>query len=135
MYMKISKVVRDLTPDYLLLKHQFKSILGYHLNLRNPRTLNEKIQWLKLYDRNGGIETSIPTTIDAPTYYVDGVLHYVVDHTPALFYKTFTEDNSAVIWPFINELVSDRFDKTMQDSLIIKDGEIIDQEINKFQNR
>lgn len=29
-------------------------------------------------------ETSIPTTIEKPTYTVDGVLHYVVDHTPAL---------------------------------------------------
>ena len=33
-------------------------------------------------DRNGGIETSIPTTIENPSYIVDGLRHYVVDHTP-----------------------------------------------------
>lgn len=86
-------------------------------------------------DRNGGIETSIPTTIEQPTYVVDGVLHYVVDHTPSLFYKTFTRNNSDVIWNFINELQSGRGSEVLSDALIIKDGIIIDQEINKYQNR
>ncbi len=36
----------------LILEHQFKSALGYDLNLDNPKTFNEKIQWLKLYYRN-----------------------------------------------------------------------------------
>ena len=26
--------------------------MGYKLNLKKPQTFNEKIQWLKLYDRN-----------------------------------------------------------------------------------
>lgn len=34
------------------LKSQFKKQVGYKLNLDNPRSLNEKLQWLKLYDRN-----------------------------------------------------------------------------------
>ena len=86
-------------------------------------------------DRNGGIETSIPTTIEEPTYMVDGVMHYVVDHTPALFHKTFTWNNSEVIWKYINELQSENYDEVLSDALIIKDGEIVDQEIIKFQNR
>lgn len=86
-------------------------------------------------DRIGGVETSIPTTIDNPTYKVEGVLHYVVDHTPALFYKTFSEDNSEVIWPYINELITGEYDETLKDSLIIKNGTVVDQEINRFQHR
>lgn len=86
-------------------------------------------------DRNGGIETSIPTTIENPTYMVDGVLHYVVDHTPALFHKTFTWNNSEVIWTYINELQSDKYGEVLSDALIIKDGEIVDNEIKKFQGR
>lgn len=86
-------------------------------------------------DRNGGIETSIPTTIENPTYMVDGVLHYVVDHTPALFHKTFTWNNSEVIWKYINELQSENYDEVLFGALIIKDGEIVDDEIMKFQNR
>lgn len=30
----------------------FKFYQGYPLNLQNPRTFNEKLQWIKLYDRN-----------------------------------------------------------------------------------
>lgn len=86
-------------------------------------------------DRNGGIETSVPTTIENPTYMVDGVMHYVVDHTPALFHKTFTWNNSEVIWKYINELQSEDYDVVLSDALIVKDGEIVDDEIRKFQGR
>ena len=34
------------------LKYRFKKILGYELNLENPQTFNEKIQWLKCYYRD-----------------------------------------------------------------------------------
>lgn len=86
-------------------------------------------------DRNGGIETSIPTTIEEPTYIVDGVLHYVVDHTPALFHKTFTWNNSEVVWSYINELQNESYGDILSDSLIVKNGKIIDKEIIKFPNR
>lgn len=86
-------------------------------------------------DRNGGIETSVPTTIEKPTYMVEGVLHYVVDHTPALFHKTFTWNNSEVIWKYINELQYEVYGEVLKDALIIKDGEIVDSEINKYQGR
>ena len=86
-------------------------------------------------DKHGGIETSVPTTISNPTYTVDGVLHYVVDHTPALFHKTFTENNSNIIWKYINYLISNKSDNTLNESLIIKNGLIVDPEIIKFQNR
>ena len=32
-----------------VIKQQFKEALGYELNLENPQTFNEKLQWLKLY--------------------------------------------------------------------------------------
>jgi hypothetical protein len=34
------------------LKKRFKRTLGYELDLDNPKTFNEKIQWLKVYDRS-----------------------------------------------------------------------------------
>ena len=39
-------------PDEEFLQKKFKSIMGKDLNLQFPQTYNEKIQWLKLYDRN-----------------------------------------------------------------------------------
>lgn len=86
-------------------------------------------------DRNGGIETSIPTTIEHPTYIVDGVLHYVVDHTPTLFHKTFTFNNSELIIPYLEQLITDNCGQVLKDALVIENGIIIDKEINKFQKR
>lgn len=39
-------------PDKLYLKLLYKAKTGKKLNLDSPITFNEKIQWLKLYDRN-----------------------------------------------------------------------------------
>lgn len=86
-------------------------------------------------DKNGGIETSIPTTFENPTYLVDGVMHYAVDHTPSLFYKTFTENNSATVAPYIDMLVNETPDEVLCGALIIRNGIIIDERIKKFQGR
>lgn len=39
-------------PNKFLLKKKFKYILNKKCNLNAPKTFNEKMQWLKLYDRN-----------------------------------------------------------------------------------
>lgn len=39
-------------PDKIYLKILFRKLTGKKLNLKNPKTFNEKLQWLKLYDRN-----------------------------------------------------------------------------------
>ncbi len=41
----------DRMPDKAYLKLAFRARMGYPLNLEKPETFNEKIQWLKLYDR------------------------------------------------------------------------------------
>lgn len=41
-----------LLPDSVYLKIRYKQVFGKKLNLKNPQTFNEKIQWLKLHDRN-----------------------------------------------------------------------------------
>lgn len=88
-------------------------------------------------DRCGGIETSIPTTIENPIYVIDGVTHYVVDHTPSLFWKTTTESLSAEFVKYIDLLIENRF----EDSLVLtkchnfEKGVILDQRINDFQGR
>ena len=38
-------------PDDKFLQKEFPIIMGYPLDLQSPKTFNEKIQWLKLYDR------------------------------------------------------------------------------------
>ena len=38
-------------PDKLYLKWRYSIFMNQKLNLKNPRTFNEKLQWLKLYNR------------------------------------------------------------------------------------
>lgn len=38
-------------PDSVYLKIRFKRKMGYRLNLKNPKSFSEKLQWQKLYDR------------------------------------------------------------------------------------
>jgi len=44
--------VSHLLPDKVYIKLKYRSRLKKKLNLKNPQTFNEKLQWLKLYDRN-----------------------------------------------------------------------------------
>ena len=38
-------------PDKKYIELYYRAALGKKLNLDNPKTFNEKLQWLKLYDR------------------------------------------------------------------------------------
>ena len=42
----------NILSDKSFVKLQFKTIFGYELNLDNPKTYSEKLQWLKLNDHN-----------------------------------------------------------------------------------
>lgn len=86
-------------------------------------------------DRAGAIETSIPTTIEEPTYMVDGVMHYVVDHTPSLFYKTASVGISEEVCKYIDELIENKPGKVLKNALAVENGVILDQRIKAFQNR
>ena len=88
-------------------------------------------------DKNGGIETSVPTTIEHPTYIVDGILHYVVDHTPALFWKTTTESLSEQVVKYLDLFIERRMldNSVLNNSHIFEKGIILDGRISKFQGR
>lgn len=88
-------------------------------------------------DRCGGVETSVPTTIENPTYMVDGIRHYVVDHTPSLFYKTTTNSLSKEFVKYIDILIEDAAasNEVLQRCFIMDRGVIVDEKIKKFQHR
>lgn len=86
-------------------------------------------------DRSGGIETCIPTTLENPIYVIDGIVHYAVDHTPTLFYKTISHSLSSSIVSYLDELIEGVASTIMEKALIVEKGKIIDQRINSFQGR
>lgn len=48
----VNRGVFNWLSDETILKIQYRDRIGEELNLKDPRTFNEKLQWLKLYDRN-----------------------------------------------------------------------------------
>ena len=86
-------------------------------------------------DEGMGIETSRPTSIEKPTYVVDGIVHYVVDHTPAIFFASATESLSEALYPFLDDLIEGKENPILKKATIIENGRIIDQRITQFQNR
>lgn len=48
----LKRILLKLLPAKLYVKLQFKRRMGKHLNLTSPTTFNEKLQYIKLYDKN-----------------------------------------------------------------------------------
>lgn len=52
------KLLRCL-PDSLYLKYVYEKLMERKLDLKNPKTFNEKLQWLKIYNRNPEYTTMV----------------------------------------------------------------------------
>ena len=48
----MKRTLLKLLPDSLYIRLKFKKIMGKNLDLKHPRTFNQKLQWLKLHDHN-----------------------------------------------------------------------------------
>ena len=72
-------VIRNILPDKLYLKLMYKACFNKNLNFENPQTFNEKLQWLKLYNRNPQYTTMVDKL--AVKSYVSNLIgeEYVVD--------------------------------------------------------
>ncbi len=57
-------------PETWYMERLFRKRVGYPLNLENPRTFNEKLQWLKLHDRNP-LHTKMVDKYEAKKYVAD----------------------------------------------------------------
>ncbi len=83
-------------------------------------------------DPHLGIETSHPTTISDPVYIEDGVLHYAVDNTPAMFpfsvTKVLSESNARIFDPVIEGKLTPVLEKAM----VIENGHIRSKSIWDF---
>lgn len=83
-------------------------------------------------DPNLEIETSHPTTIDNPVYEVDGIIHYAVDNTPAMYPITVTKNLSNGFAPYVDALVEDAYPDNLKAAVVIEKGHILDKNIYDF---
>ena len=86
-------------------------------------------------DENGAIESTIPTSLKNPIYEIDGVVHYAVDHTPTIFYRSSSSAISKETAKYLDDLIENRPNKILKDALIVENGQIIDERISTFQDR
>ena len=56
--------------DKTFIKMQYKAIMHKRLNLKSPKTFNEKLQWLKLHDRNP-LYATLVDKVEAKKYVAD----------------------------------------------------------------
>lgn len=62
----------DSMPDEEYIRRMFRARQGYELNLDSPETFNEKLQWIKLYDRRPVYTTMVDKYAVKP--YVAGII-------------------------------------------------------------
>jgi len=82
-------------------------------------------------DQGGCFETSRPTTHDAPTYIVDGIVHYCVANMPGAVPRTSTIALTQATLPYILKLADRgwkealRADAHLRHGLNVADGKIV----------
>lgn len=50
--MNIKEYIGRLLPDKLFISYRFYKLMGYKMNWHDPKTFNQKLQWLKIHNRN-----------------------------------------------------------------------------------
>lgn len=73
-------------------------------------------------DQGGCVETSRPTTHDAPTYVVDGVVHYCVTNMPGAVARTSTFALNNATLPFVLALADKGWMQALTDDPHLRNG-------------
>jgi N5-(carboxyethyl)ornithine synthase len=86
-------------------------------------------------DPHLGVESSRATTLAAPVYWHQGILHYAVDNTASLFFRSASESIGEKLVGFLNDVVQGHANPVLERATIIRNGRILDERIRRFQNR
>lgn len=81
------------------------------------------------------IETSHPTTIDEPVYEVDGIIHYAVDNTPAMYPATVTEVLSKGFKDYVDEIIEGKYSPPIENAVVLRNGHIVYEGIRSFREK
>ncbi len=78
-------------------------------------------------DQGGCIETTRPTTYDAPTYVDEGVVHFCVTNMPGAVPRSATQALSAAMLPYLTALLDPnwREDARLQQAINVADGQVV----------
>ena len=86
-------------------------------------------------DPGMSIETARATSITDPVYEIDGVIHYEVDNTPALFPYTVSEILSRGFSTYLDGIICGKMAEELEKAVVIDKGEVLDQNIVEYRKR
>lgn len=91
-------------------------------------------------DEAMGFTFAKPTSFEEPAFTVgNGVLYYAVDHTPSYLWESASFDISMALLPYLETVMKGpeawKTEPTIQKSIEIQDGKILNPKILSFQNR
>ncbi|WP_179345062.1 ATP-grasp fold amidoligase family protein [Winogradskyella ursingii] len=105
----IYEFILKMIPDEAVVRSSFKKHMGYSLDLENPTTLNEKINWLKLYHRKK-IHTTIADKFKVRAYIKEKIgEQYLI---PLLYETKNPDDIRPENLPDINHIIKCNHDST-----------------------
>lgn len=86
-------------------------------------------------DHGGCVETSHPTTLDAPTFVEEDIVHYCVPNVPGAVPRTSTHAFNNAAWPFIRVLIESgpatafAQDQALKRAVMIRNGDVQDDNL------
>jgi alanine dehydrogenase len=90
-------------------------------------------------DRGMGFSFAKPTSFEDPTFKIGRVTYYAVDHTPTYLWRSASYELSAVIVPFLADVMAGpeawERNESIHRAIDIRDGEIRNPRILSFQQR
>ncbi|NTV44030.1 MAG: alanine dehydrogenase, partial [Syntrophobacteraceae bacterium] len=73
-------------------------------------------------DQGGNFETSKETTHDAPTYVIDGIVHYAVSNMPGALPRTSTVALTNATLPYALQIANKGWKRAMKENLELRRG-------------
>lgn len=120
-FYKVYEFGLKLIPDKVFIKWYFKRYMGYSFDLDNPKTLNEKITWLKLYDRTD-LHTLVADKYTVRSYIADKIgEEYLI---PLLYHTKNASDIKPENLPDCDFIIKNNHDSGGY--LIVKDKASVD---------
>jgi alanine dehydrogenase len=90
-------------------------------------------------DLEMGFPFARPTSFEAPTFVVDYVTYYAVDHTPSFLWRSASWEISRVVVPFVETVLGGpaawEKNETIRRAIEIRDGVVANEKILSFQGR
>jgi TupA-like ATPgrasp len=120
-FYKLYELGLKIIPDKIIIKRSFKKHMGYPLDLDNPQTLNEKINWLKLYNRKD-LQTIVADKYEVRNYVKKKIGgQYLI---PLLYHTQNPDDIKPENLPDSNFIIKTNHDSS--GGVIVRDKSLID---------